>query len=135
MTIAASATAESWLACLRPGDALTVALAGGLVVTLFATLWTNTRADRAIVRQGGELVAELALSNARRIDIAGPIGTTVIEIAPGRARVVSDPGPRQYCVQQGWLTRVNAVAICAPNQVSLMLAGPGSGNRHDSLSY
>ena len=81
------------------------------------------------------MVAEHSLITERRIEVEGPIGKTVIELAPGRARVVSDPGLRQYCVQQGWLTRVNAVAICAPNQVSLMLAGRGSGNRHDSLNY
>lgn len=135
MTVPVGTSVNAWLAVLRPGDALTLALAFSLVVTLFATLWSNTRADRAIIRQGGELVAEHSLISERRIEVEGPIGKTVIELAPGRARVVSDPGPRQYCVQQGWLTRVNAVAICAPNQVSLMLAGRGSGNRHDSLNY
>lgn len=123
------------LTCLRIGDGLTVALATAVVVLLFATLWTTSRADRAIVRQGGELVAEIALTAPRRIEVVGPIGTSVIEIASGRARVVSDPGPRQYCVQQGWLERANAIAICAPNHVSLQLAGPGTSNRHDSLSY
>lgn len=135
MMIPTVPSADNWLACVRPGDALTVALGVGVVVTLFATLWSNTRADRVIIRQGGELVAEHSLITERRIEVEGPIGKTVIELASGRARVVSDPGPRQYCVQQGWLTRVNAAAICAPNQVSLMLAGRGSGNRHDSLNY
>lgn len=124
-----------WLTCLRVGDALTIALATSVVVLLFATLWTTSRADRAIVRQGGELVAEVALTAPRQVEVVGPIGISVIEIAAGRARVLSDPGPRQYCVQQGWLTRANAVAICAPNQVSLQLAGPASSNRHDSITY
>jgi hypothetical protein len=47
--------------------------------------------------------------------------------------VASDPGPRQYCVRQGWLTRPNSIAICAPNQVSLMLVGGQAG--YDSLNY
>ena len=50
-----------------------------------------------------------------------------------RARVVADPGPRQYCVRQGWLATAGAVAICAPNQVSLALAGRNA--EYDSLSY
>ena len=135
MSMSLHLSPRDWLSCLRPGDLLTVALGSVVVVSLFATFWTNARADRALVRQGGELIAELGLSSSRRLDVTGPIGTTVIEVSPGRARVASDPGPRQYCVQQGWLERVNAVAICAPNQVSLTLAGPGSGNRHDSLAY
>ena len=57
----------------------------------------------------------------------------MIEIQPGRARVAADPGPRQYCVKQGWLTRTNAIAICAPNHVSLFLSGRQAG--YDTLNY
>jgi hypothetical protein len=50
--------------------------------------------------------------------------------------VLSDPGPRQYCVQQGWLTRANAVAICAPNHVTLQLGGRGGASTgYDSINY
>ena len=59
--------------------------------------------------------------------------TDRIEIQPGRARVAADPGPRQYCVRQGWLTQAGAVAICAPNEVSLSLSGRGAD--YDSLNY
>jgi hypothetical protein len=78
-------------------------------------------------------VAEYPLNAARRIEVAGPLGTTVVEIQPGRARVLTDPGPRQYCVRQGWLMQANAIAICAPNHVSLMLAGRQPG--YDTLNY
>jgi hypothetical protein len=67
------------------------------------------------------------------IEVPGPLGRTRIEVEPGRARVAADPGPRQYCVRQGWLTRAGAVAICAPNEVSLTLSG-GSA-QYDSLNY
>ena len=51
----------------------------------------------------------------------------------GRARVVADPGPRQYCVRQGWLVRPGEIAICAPNRVSIQIAGRTKA--YDSLSY
>ena len=110
-------------------------LAGGLVATVasFLLLWQGEVPDRAIVRAGGAIVAELPLNDRRALSVEGPLGTTVIEVEPGRARVASDPGPRQYCVRQGWLSRGGAVAICAPNQVSLSLNGGGAS--HDSLSY
>ena len=69
----------------------------------------------------------------RIVEVPGPLGQTRIEIQPGRARVAADPGPRQYCVRQGWLASAGAVAICAPNQVSLALAGRNA--HYDSLSY
>jgi len=50
-----------------------------------------------------------------------------------RVRVVSDPGPRQYCVRQGWLERAGEIAICAPNEVSVQVAGGKAA--YDSLSY
>ncbi len=127
---------REWLALLLPGDWLVVFLGLVLVVVSYPLLWRGGDADRVIVRRDGELVAELPLTISKRIEITGPVGITVIEVAPGRARVVSDPGPRQYCVKQGWLTRANAIAICAPNHVSLTLAGRNkSNNAHDSITY
>jgi hypothetical protein len=124
---------RDWLGYVRPGDWL-VFLTGGLTVAaMFPVFWSGAHADRAIIRRDGELIAEVALTAVRRIEVEGPLGATVIEIAPGRARVLSDPSPRQYCVQQGWLSRANAVAICAPNHVSLMLRG--RSGTHDSINY
>lgn len=123
---------KHWLALLRAGDWL-ILLAGALVVAAsFPLLWTSGRAERAVIRLDGRVVAEFPLAAPRRYVVRGPLGDTHIEIAPGRARVLSDPGPRQYCVQQGWLVRPNAVAICAPNHVTLSLSGTAG---HDSLNY
>ena len=124
---------RDWLRYIRPGDWLVVCSGFAGAGLLFPLFWNSTHADRAIVRRDGELITEIALTTTKRIEVQGPIGTTVIEIAPGRARVQSDPGPRQYCVQQGWLTRANAIAICAPNHVSLTLLG--RSGRHDSINY
>lgn len=122
-----------WLGLLRPGDYLVLAGALAVCVLSALTLWRGGAPDKAIVRAGGTVVAELSLARAQTIDVPGPIGTTRIEVEPGRARIASDPGPRQYCVRQGWLDRAGAVAICAPNEVSLSLAG-GTAD-YDTLHY
>ncbi|HRP22463.1 MAG TPA: NusG domain II-containing protein [Thauera sp.] len=122
-----------WWALLRPGDVLVV-LAGLLLCGLAVrALWQGGAPDGAVVRAGGQVVAEVDLSRERFIEVPGPLGVTLIEIQPGRARVASDPGPRQYCVRQGWLTQAGAVAICAPNEVSLSLTGRAAN--YDSLNY
>lgn len=128
-----SISVRTWYELLRPGDWV-VALAGlaACVVAGF-WLWRGSAPDGVIVRTSGKVFAETDLSRPHRIEVPGPLGLTVIEIEPGRARVASDPGPRQYCVRQGWLTRTGAVAICAPNEVSLMLTGRGVN--YDSLNY
>ena len=125
-----------WPALLKSGDRALLLAAAMLVAASYPLLWSGGAADRAIVRRDGQLVTELALNRPRKYSVAGAIGTTVIEVQPGRARVLSDPGPRQYCVQQGWLTRVNAVAICAPNHVTLQWSGRRGGNAgYDTLNY
>lgn len=122
-----------WTALMRPGDWFTVAIGLALVIVSYPLLWRGGAAEKAVVRRDGVVVAELPLSISKRIVIDGPSGATVIEVRPGRARVLSDPGPRQYCVKQGWLTQANAIAICAPSHLSLALTGRSPN--HDSLSY
>ena len=99
----------------------------------FPLFWQGGLADRAIIRQDDRVFAETDLRTARRFEVPGPLGTTTIAIEPGRARVVSDPGPRQYCVRQGWLMRPGEIAICAPNRVSLQITG--RTKVYDSISY
>ena len=124
---------HQWRAGFRPGDALVVG--GGLLVcVVFAlTFWQGGVARWAEVRAGGKVVARLSLDQPAKLNVDGPLGRTEVHIEPGRARVYSDPGPRQYCVLQGWLTRAGAVAICAPNEVSLRLLG--DTNTYDTLNY
>lgn len=124
---------RAWLGLIRPGDWLVILCGAALCAGSLAMLWQSGKPDGAIIRTGGKVFAQTGLSQKQVIDVPGPLGTTRIEIEPGRARVASDPGPRQYCVRQGWLTRPGAVAICAPNEVSLSLSGRGAD--YDSLNY
>lgn len=122
-----------WLAWLRPGDCLILAGGAVLVALTIPNLWQAGLADKAVIRQNGQIFAEADLQHARQLHVPGPLGMTLIAIEPGRARVVSDPGPRQYCVRQGWLSRPGEIAICAPNRVSLQITG--RTRLYDSISY
>jgi hypothetical protein len=124
---------RQWLPLMRPGDWLVALAAAALVGVSFPLLWRGGPAQKAVVKRDGAVVAELPLNISKRIDVDGAMGVSVIEVQPGRARVVSDPGPHQYCVKQGWLSQANAVAICAPNHVTLTLVG--SERSYDSLNY
>ena len=124
---------KSWLPLIRPGDWL-IMLASGLAVgASFPIFWQGGLAERAIIRQEGRVFAEVDLKARKQYEVAGPLGTTLIAVEPGRARVVADPSPRQYCVKQGWLMRPGEIAICAPNRVSVQIAG--RTRVYDSISY
>ena len=122
-----------WLVLIRPGDWLVILAAGLLVALSIPHFWQGGLADRAIIRQDGQIVADVDLRARRQFEVAGPLGTTRISVEPGRARVVSDPGPRQYCVRQGWLARPGEIAICTPNRVSVQITG--RTKVYDSISY
>jgi hypothetical protein len=118
---------------LKPGDWLTLLLGIACVILLTLKLWSGDLADRAIIRSGGKIFREVPLSRDQQVDVPGPLGTSVITIEKGRARISSDPSPRQYCVRQGWLQQAGEIAICLPNEVSVELAG--SRKKYDSLNY
>jgi hypothetical protein len=123
----------STLPYLRPGDWLTLLAGMVCVAVLTLTLWNGATADRAIIRSGGKVFREVSLSRDQQIEVPGPLGVSVITIEKRRARISSDPSPRQYCVRQGWLQQAGEIAICLPNEVSVELAG--GEKRYDSLNY
>jgi len=118
---------------LKLGDWLTLLLGGIFVVLLTFKLWGGALADKAIIRSGGKIFKEVPLSRNQQIEVPGPLGVSIISIRNRKARVASDPSPRQYCVRQGWLQQAGEIALCLPNQVSVELTG--SRKKYDSLNY
>ena len=117
----------------KPGDWLTLLLGGAVVTSLAMHFWSGAQGDTLLVRAQGKLVEEASLSTARTLTVAGPLGNTLIEIQPGRARIARDPSPRQLCVKQGWLSRAGEVALCLPNQVSVEIRG--AVRTYDSIAF
>ncbi|MEQ1525118.1 MAG: NusG domain II-containing protein [Gallionella sp.] len=118
---------------IKPGDWLTVLLGSVCVALLTLKLWSGNLADKAVIRSGGKIFREVPLSNNQKIEVRGPLGISIIAIQNRKARIASDPSPRQYCVRQGWLQQAGEIALCLPNQVSVELVG--SKKQYDSLNY
>ncbi len=118
---------------LKPGDYLT--LLAGVVFSVWISViaWSGGPADTVVIRSGGKIFREVPLSRDQQIEVPGPLGTSVITIEKRRARISSDPSPRQYCVRQGWLQQAGEIAVCLPNQVSVELTG--GERKYDSLNY
>lgn len=95
--------------------------------------WAQTAAQTALVYQDGKRYAQLDLHTTQQLVVQGPLGLTIIETAAGKARILRDPSPRQYCVKQGWLTHAGQIAVCLPNKITLEL--PDATRHTDSLAY
>ena len=123
----------AWRHLVHPGDYLVILAGLAFCIVSAPLFWQGGHPERAIIRADGKVVSEIDLAARKTIEVTGPLGITVIAIDAGKARIVSDPGPRQYCVQQGWLKRTGDIAICAPNRISLQIAGRTAA--YDSLAY
>jgi hypothetical protein len=118
---------------IKPGDYLTLFAGGLCTLWLTLTLWSGGAADKAVIRAGGKIFREVPLSRDQQFEVPGPLGISIITIEKNKARITSDPSPRQYCVHQGWLKQSGEIAICLPNQVSVELTG--GAKKYDSLNY
>lgn len=121
------------VSAIKLGDYLIVLIGIIAVAGLFKTLWLGEAASKVEIRAGNQVFSTLSLNQQRTIEVPGPLGVTRVVIENGKVRVASDPGPRQYCVKQGWLEQAGQVAMCLPNQVSVELLG--SKKLYDTLNY
>ncbi len=92
---------ESFRSSIKAGDWLTFLLGCTCIILFTLRLWNGELADRAIIRSGGKIFKEVPLSRDLQIEVPGPLGISVITIEKRKARISSDPSPRQYCVRQG----------------------------------
>lgn len=98
------------------------------LLLLTAAAWTGW-ADKSVEARGvrveasGRTVFAGSLDSAAIVEVEGPLGRAVVEVAGGRARVRSAPCPGQICVAQGWQQHAGDVAACVPNRVVLRLTG------------
>jgi hypothetical protein len=112
---------------------LVLALAGLVTAGLFISAWSKPAGSTALVRAQGKMMVRAALDRDADYAVPGVLGISRIEVRQGRARVAADPGPRQICVKQGWVSRAGEAALCLANQVSLEIAGAGMA--FDSIAY
>lgn len=120
-------------ALIQGGDLAVLFIGLLAVVALGVHYWLAPAGDRVIIKRGGTLFLSASLGRPFKVNVPGPLGVTKIEVLQQKARVLSDPGPRQLCVRQGWISRAGEVAICLPNQVSMEIVG--RVRTYDSLNY
>ena len=63
-----------WLRLIKLGDWLVILLAALLVGLSFPLFWQGGLADRAIIRQNGQVFAEVDLRSRRQLEVPGPLG-------------------------------------------------------------
>jgi hypothetical protein len=103
-------------------------LVGTAVVLLLGSIGGGDGTSVRITGDGG--FEEFApINGTSAVEVEGPLGTTVVEVAGGEARVASSPCPHQLCVKAGAVRRPGTVVVCVPNKVVVTVVGddPSTG--------
>lgn len=116
---------------MKKRTALLAALLGGVVLLCAGVIWWQRSGPGggvlARVYQRGELVEEIRLDRVREaysFPLTGEGGAeNVVEVEPGRIRIVSATCPDQVCVRQEWISDSTVPVVCLPNQVIVEIVG------------
>jgi hypothetical protein len=69
------------------------------------------------------------------VSVAGPLGTTAIELRGGRARVLSSPCTNQLCVAAGTIHGHGQWIACLPNKVLVRVEAQDDGEKLDGTAW
>ena len=102
--------------------ALLAALLAGAVLLCAGVIWRQHSGPG-----GGVLMEEIRLDRVQEpysFPLTGEGGAeNVVEVEPGRIRIVSATCPDQVCVRQGWISDSTVPVVCLPNQVIVEIVG------------
>lgn len=120
---------------LRPLD-LAILILAIFVLGIVSLSVYGVRGGRlSVVISGNGQEWVYPLNEDRRVEVPGPLGTTVVEVQQGGARIVSSPCPNQTCVAAGSIERAGQWLACLPNQVFVRIEGGGDDEGLDAAAY
>lgn len=115
-------------------DYIVVLFAVILLPYLYMNYWIpSARGDTAQILAGGAKEIKIHLDVDQRLNIEGPLGTSVIEIHQGKVRFVDSPCRGKQCIHSGWLQKTGDFAACLPNRISVAVLGHDL--RYDAINF
>lgn len=107
---------------VRFGDWMVLLFFVLLILWSIRVLWFGSEGETVICLTP-EGVTRFSLSESREVMLHGALGTTLVQISDGRARVLDSACPNKVCCRMGDISRSGQVIACLPNQVSIRIEG------------
>ena len=107
-----------------------------LITLASFSLWLFPRSGSELLIYSGErLIYKLPLTEDRELELTGPLGVTLLEVADRSVRVVSSPCRDKTCMRMGHIEHAGELLACVPNRIVVRIAGPASAEtEYDLLS-
>ncbi len=107
----------SWLRYATPLDRKLLLAVAILVAVSFALPLRREDGAQVIATVQDRVVFKAPLNIDRTVDLQGPLGTTVLQIAAGKVRILSSPCRNKTCVHMGEVHQDGDVLACLPNKL------------------
>jgi hypothetical protein len=118
-----------------PGDRLVVPLLLALAVALIPLQFCRQPGRSVVAEVAGKVVFTAPLDPAGQVELSGPLGKTLLQIADGQARILASPCPNKFCIGMGKVSRSGELLACVPNRLLVRIEGPDGDDRaYDLLS-
>ncbi|PLX98304.1 MAG: hypothetical protein C0623_13355 [Desulfuromonas sp.] len=120
-----------------PLDRMIVLLLLLLCVVLTLFLGLSGPGETLHVLRDNQIIFKADLETGRRVELAGPLGVSELEIRDGKARILSSPCPYKVCIGMGAISRAGEIIACVPNRLLIEVTGraePDKGQGYDLLS-
>ena len=106
---------KTWIILL----AAVLALCLGLSVFL---LIPGGKAQRAVIRSEGKVIATVELNVDRELTVKGENGTNVVTVRDGKIAVTDADCPDHYCMHRGFCDGGTPI-VCLPNKLVIEFLG------------
>ena len=120
---------------LKPFDFVAVALS--VILTLGSALYIYAKPNNKVevVIQGSGKVWVYPIDAEEKLEVAGPLGTTVIRISSGEVWFEDSPCDNKTCVGSGHIHEFGQWVACLPNNVFAVIEGGENDSKLDSYTW
>jgi hypothetical protein len=122
-------------AAVKPVDVIIIVLALGVSVFSAVAVYAGPGRQQELVIQGSGGSWVFPLDAEEIVSVAGPLGTTAVELRDGRARVLSSPCTNQLCVAAGTIRGHGQWIACLPNMVLVRMEAKDEGAELDGTAW
>lgn len=112
-----------WLRRLTLFDRRLVLIIALLVLVSFLLPLRQGGGARVVITSGDRTVFVADLKQDRQVELTGPLGTTVLQIADGAAQVLSSPCRQKICIGLGKARHRGDLLACVPNRLVIRIEG------------
>lgn len=109
---------------MKRNDLILIGTLLGIVVILFLAMFfikRNTVNGEVVVLIEGNEYGRYALSEDREVEIPGLLGTNVLTIQDGKARMTSAVCPDKICMDFGTIQYNTEMIVCRPGSIVVLI--------------